>query len=79
MFVAGFIAYAGILSMTGRSAKVVRVIGGGSAYLFLLHFLYRHCFGAQISQANFVTWLKPTTYTSSTFLSATHYPLFQER
>ncbi|AVF73863.1 hypothetical protein DI392_13885 [Vibrio albus] len=34
VFVAGFIAYAGILSMTGRSAKVVRVIGGGSAYLF---------------------------------------------
>lgn len=33
VFVAGFIVYAVILSMTGRSAKVVRVVGGGSAYL----------------------------------------------
>lgn len=33
VFVTGFIVYAAILSMTGRSVKVVRAIGGGTAYL----------------------------------------------
>lgn len=33
VFVTGFIVYAGILFMTGRTAKVVRIFVGGTAYL----------------------------------------------